>query len=232
MLIFKQIPAVISDIEAIQKSTRPGSQIKYAYRSIDEFMNALNPLLGKHKITVVPEVLENHRDSYKTLSGTTMISVVMKIKYSFFAEDGSSVSAVMIGESFDSGDKASNKAQSVALKYAIMQVFMVPTEDIEDADHYDTSKNVKPIEKKPLVNHAPVVHTKTDYDRGAEWVKEGKTVTEAQLKRMYAIQQKSKMTPEQVAQMIKLRFNKLSSKELTMVEYDEVVSTLEASIEA
>lgn len=89
----------------------------------------------------------------------------------------------------------------------------------------------KPVEKKPLVNHAPVIHSKTDTDKGADWVKEGRAVTDAQLKRLYAIQQKSKVTPEQISQMIKLRFNKSSSKDLSMTEYDEVVSTLEASIE-
>lgn len=218
MLIYKQIPAIIKDIEAVEKSKRPGSQISYAYRSIDEFMNVLNPLLAKHKVTVVPEVLENNRDSYKTSSGVTMHSVVMKIKYTFYAEDGSNVCAVMIGESFDSGDKASNKAQSVALKYAIMQVFMVPTEDIEDPDHHDTSKlkpAEKPPEKKPLVNHAPANPNAVSMDK---------------LKALGALIAKSKLSNEQVGQMIKLRFNK-TSKDLTPSEYEEVLATVEASIE-
>lgn len=223
MLIYKQIPAIIKDIEAVEKSKRPGSQISYAYRSIDEFMNVLNPLLAKHKVTVVPEVLENMRDSYKTSSGATMHSVVMKIKYTFYAEDGSNVCAVMIGESFDSGDKASNKAQSVALKYAIMQVFMVPTEDIEDPDHHDPAKekpveksaDKKPVEKKPLVNHAPANPNAVSIDK---------------LKALGALIAKSKLSNEQVAQMIKLRFNK-TSKDLTPSEYEEVLATVEASIE-
>ena len=84
-------------------------------------------------------------------------------------------------------------------------------------------------EKKPLPNYAPTKaanHIEILADPKLE-----KTVTEAQLKRLYAIQQKSKVSPENISQMIKLRFNKTSSKELTMAEYDEVVSTLEASIE-
>lgn len=140
MLIFKQLPLIIEDIDAIHKTKRDNTSIKYAYRSIDEFMNVLNPLLGKHKVTIIPEVLKNERTQFQSANGAKMLSVVMEIKYTFYAEDGSHVSCTMIGEAFDSGDKASNKAQSVALKYAVMQVFMVPTEDIQDPDHNDTSE--------------------------------------------------------------------------------------------
>jgi hypothetical protein len=34
----------------------------------------------------------------------------------------------------DSGDKASNKAMSVAMKYAMFQMFMIPTEEMVDPD--------------------------------------------------------------------------------------------------
>jgi len=44
------------------------------------------------------------------------------------------VSAVIIGEGMDSGDKASNKALAVGLKYACFQMFMIPTEDMIDPD--------------------------------------------------------------------------------------------------
>ena len=58
----------------------------------------------------------------------------MKIKYTFFATDGTFVSATMAGEAADSGDKASNKAMSIAHKYALLQVFCIPTDDAKDPD--------------------------------------------------------------------------------------------------
>jgi hypothetical protein len=42
---------------------------------------------------------------------------------------------VVIGEGMDSGDKASNKAMAVAHKYAIIQVFAIPTEDDKDPEN-------------------------------------------------------------------------------------------------
>ena len=58
----------------------------------------------------------------------------MKIKYTFYAEDGSNVSAVVIGEGMDSAAKASNKAMAVGMKYAMFQVFCIPTEEMPDSD--------------------------------------------------------------------------------------------------
>jgi hypothetical protein len=54
----------------------------------------------------------------------------------------------MIGEAMDSADKASNKAMSTALKYTLMQMFLIPTKDEKDTE-YQTHE-VSP--KKPLIN--------------------------------------------------------------------------------
>ena len=35
----------------------------------------------------------------------------------------------------DSGDKSTNKAMAVAHKYALLQTFCIPTEEIKDPDH-------------------------------------------------------------------------------------------------
>jgi hypothetical protein len=48
--------------------------------------------------------------------------------------DGSSIEVVTVGEAMDSGDKSCNKAMSTAQKYAIFQVFAIPTEELKDSD--------------------------------------------------------------------------------------------------
>ena len=51
------------------------------------------------------------------------------------AKDGSKHTVQTIGEAMDSGDKATNKAMSIALKYAAFISFFIPTEiTIIDAD--------------------------------------------------------------------------------------------------
>ena len=56
------------------------------------------------------------------------------MRYTFYAKDGSSVQCVVVGEGMDSGDKATNKAMSIAFKYACFQVFCIPTEEMKDPD--------------------------------------------------------------------------------------------------
>ena len=97
-------------------------------------MNAINPALRKAKVFASPEVLESTREERHTAKGGLLIYSIAKVKYTFYAEDGSNVSAIVIGEGMDSGDKSFNKAMSAAYKYALFQVFCVPTEEMVDSE--------------------------------------------------------------------------------------------------
>lgn len=138
MKIYKQITAVMNDLEAITKNRKNQSQ-GWTFRGIDDVYNAMHPLLAKHGVFTVPEVLEERTEEKTTRNGGLSIYRILKIKYHFFAEDGSNVAATVIGEGMDPGDKASNKAMAVAHKYALMQVFAIPTEEAKDPDfdHHD-----------------------------------------------------------------------------------------------
>lgn len=133
MNIYESIAALMQDIPAVGKEKRNKEQ-GFLYRGIDDVMNALQPLLSKHKVFIVPEVLEQKREERMTKGGKNLLYSLLRVKYTFFAEDGSSVSAVVIGEGMDMADKASNKAMAVALKYALFQVFCIPTEEMVDPD--------------------------------------------------------------------------------------------------
>lgn len=132
-LIYSKIAAVMQEIGAIGKDSR-NQQQGFMYRGVDAVMNALNPALVHNGIFVVPQVLEQAREERTTAKGGLLIYSVCKVKYTFYAEDGSSVEAIVIGEGMDSGDKATNKAMSIAFKYACFQVFCIPTEEMKDPD--------------------------------------------------------------------------------------------------
>lgn len=142
MKIYQAINSIMNEMEAIEKGKKNAQQ-GFMYRGVDDVMNTLKPLLAKHKVFVVPKVLEETREERTTAKGGLLLYSVLKIEYSFYAEDGSFVSAVVIGEGMDSGDKASNKAMSVAFKYACFQVFCIPTEDMVDPDSHTPEPSVK-----------------------------------------------------------------------------------------
>lgn len=150
--IFRAISDTMADIGIIGKTSK-NQQQGFMYRGIDAVMNALNPALIKHRIFVVPEILNQKREERQTAKGGLLIYSVVTVKYTFYAEDGSSVCAVVIGEGMDSGDKATNKAMSVAFKYALFQVFCIPTEELIDPDR--ESHEVKPKAPKEAPQQQP-----------------------------------------------------------------------------
>lgn len=133
MNIYESITSIMQEGYAITKDKK-NQQQGFKYRGIDDVMNTFFPLLSKHKVFCVPEVLECSREERQTNKGGNLIYSILRTKYTFYAEDGSYVSAVVIGEGMDSGDKASNKALAIGMKYAMFQVFCIPTEEMIDPD--------------------------------------------------------------------------------------------------
>lgn len=133
MNIYETINAVMSDVGIIDKN-RTNKQQGFKYRGVDDVMNALSPAFIKHKLCVVPEVIDHIREERTSKNGSSLIYSILKVRYDFLADDGSKVSATVIGEGMDSGDKSSNKALAIAFKYACFQVFCIPTEEFKDPD--------------------------------------------------------------------------------------------------
>lgn len=131
--IYQAIIGVMADIGAIGKDKKNAQQ-GFKYRGVDDVMNALQPAMVQHGLFVVPEIIDQKREERKTNRGGNLIYSVCTVRYTFYAKDGSSVQCVVVGEGMDSGDKATNKAMSIAFKYACFQVFCIPTEEMKDPD--------------------------------------------------------------------------------------------------
>ena len=151
--IHESITAVMAEIGAIGKNSQ-NKQQGFMYRGVDAVMNALNPAMTKYKMFAVPKVLDHKREERHAAKGGNLIYSIITVEYTFYAEDGSSVSATVIGEGMDSGDKATNKAMSAAFKYACFQTFCIPTEEMKDPDAETPppSKPAKPTLEAKYVN--------------------------------------------------------------------------------
>lgn len=131
--IHSALAQIMAECPAIGKDSK-NTQQGYKFRGVDAVMNVFSPLLSKYGVLPVPEVLEQTREVKQNSKGTSLIYSILKVRYHFTADDGSEVCATVIGEGMDSGDKASNKAMSVAFKYAMFQIFCIPTEEMVDPD--------------------------------------------------------------------------------------------------
>lgn len=150
MNIYQSITKIMEEVPSIGKTQRNKTQ-GFMYRGIDDVMKALQPLLAKNKVFIVPEILEQTREERTTSKGGNLIYSICKIKYKFYAEDGSSVEAITIGEGMDSGDKATNKAMAIAMKYALFQVFCIPTDEIKDPDSETPEQSTKKNNAKTVL---------------------------------------------------------------------------------
>ncbi len=131
--IYQAITNVMKDIGAVSKDSTNGVD-GYRYRGIDAVMNALSPALIKNGVVVIPQVLEMKREERVKKDGGGLLYSVVKVKYTFYAEDGSFVDTVVIGEGMDESDKSMNKAMSAAYKYACFQTFCIPTDEMIDSE--------------------------------------------------------------------------------------------------
>ena len=137
MKIYAAIAAVAAQLakDGISKS-RNNAQQGFKFRGIDETLNALAPLLSSHGLVVLPRMLSRELTERQSRNGGVLFSVVVDAEFDFVAvEDGSKHTVKTYGEAMDSGDKATNKAMSIAYKYAVFLGFCVPVEGMgADAD--------------------------------------------------------------------------------------------------
>ncbi len=137
MKVYAAISAVAAQMakDGISKS-RTNAQQGFKFRGIDETLNALAPVLSSHGLVVLPRMLSRELTERQSRNGGVLFSVVVDSEFDFVAvEDGSKHTVKTYGEAMDSGDKATNKAMSIAYKYAAFLAFCIPVEGMgADAD--------------------------------------------------------------------------------------------------
>lgn len=159
--IFKLIPKVMQEIGAVGKD-RKNEQQGYKFRGIEDFYNAAHPALVKHGVFCCPQVLDCESQDRMTKNGSPAIRVTMKVSHKFYGPDGSSVEVITCGEGIDSSDKATNKAMSAAMKYALIELFSVPTQDVEDADRHDPEVGARPMNVPRIEQDIPIAPKGTE----------------------------------------------------------------------
>lgn len=135
--IYGALTAVMRDVQSVGKddeNTAQGGGFKF--RGIDALLNAVGPALREHGVLVMPEAVSHDLGEVEVgRNRTRMSNARVMVRYTFYAEDGSSVAAIVPGEAMDAGDKATPKALSQAFKYALVQALAIPTGDPDPDSH-------------------------------------------------------------------------------------------------
>ena len=128
MSILERVSLIQKELaqSGIQKAGHNKVQ-NYRFRGIDQVLQSLSALLPKHGVFMTVEYTDINIQNGKTKNGADVRFVTLKGQYTFHdVENGSTITHIAYGEGADTNDKAVQKAMSSAMKYAILQGFVVP----------------------------------------------------------------------------------------------------------
>lgn len=168
---------------------------KYNYRSCEDILEGLKPLLVKHKATLVvaDEIVQIGERYY--VKATAKLKDIEKDGYveaTAYAREDETKKGMDLAQ-------VTGSTSSYARKYALNGLFAI--DDTKDSDF--TNKH----EDKPVNN--------------------SKGITEAQVKRLFAIAKSKNVSAEDVKKGVLKYYNKTIVAELTKQEYDELVNRIE-----
>lgn len=120
--------AVMKDVRSVGKDGVNKSQ-NFKFRGIDAVMNAIGPALRDHGAFVVPTVVSAENSMAKSSSGGSLSTVRLLVDFAIYGQEGEPIVGRVASEAFDSGDKATAKAMSVALRTFLLQTLCLPTDE-------------------------------------------------------------------------------------------------------
>lgn len=214
--IHAAIAAIMAEVGGVEKSRKNAAQ-GYNFRGIADVYLACQLVMAKHGVHVLPhEVLSDEVCERETKTGGRTFHIRQKIRFRAYASDGSYVVLETTGEAMDTGDKATNKCMSAAMKYCLIQLFALPEQDPNvdtETQTHEVVSTPKPAEK-PQPTTAQVEALSTLLQRLAPWKPEATEVERPAAMRAWcdrALGQKEgtlhsvrELTPEQADECIKI----------------------------
>lgn len=183
---------------------------KYKYRSCEDILEGVKSLLEKNKAVLILT------DQVKEINGRFYIEATAGL---IDIDDGTTVSTTALARE-DENKKGMDQAQvtgsasSYARKYALNGLFCI--DDTEDSD----STNQGDKDEKPKQG--------TSNQGKSSQTGSSKGITDAQIKRLFAIANKHNVGEADIKKVIAKSYNKTSIKDLTKKEYDELIQRIES----
>lgn len=168
--VIELLARVMADVQPVGKDSKNTEQ-NYRFRGIDAVVNEVGPVLRKHGVIVVPELLEASYRDVTTSKGKPSRECTVRVRYGFYGPAGDHIDAVVPGESMDVGDKGAPKAMSVAYRIALLQALCIPTGDPDpDSQSYERGRDEETTGSPAAIDlFAAIVEAKTTTALRAAW---------------------------------------------------------------
>jgi hypothetical protein len=218
--IYQRISAVMADTELLLKEDKKVNN-QYTFISHDAVTENLQPLLIKHGIVWIPDVVSHLQDGNRT-------EVLILNTFINIDNPEDRITFKSFGYGIDAQDKGPGKAVSYAVKYAALKLFVWPTGDDNEKDNADhkpgkTQQKVSPKVQEDLDDLGNKVGPQTTKPQSNKF-----TISEKQLSRLYAIAHQCKADPGMIKNYLIDKFRLESSKDLDKYEYDTLINEIQA----
>lgn len=127
------------EIRAISKGELYNqSGTRFNFRGVDTVVNVFGPVTLKHGVNVMSSKVEASYGEKTTKSGGKMRECSVLVTWTIMGPMGDTLTLQTMGEALDTADKATTKAQSVALRTLLLGFGLTPTHDKDpDADRIE-----------------------------------------------------------------------------------------------
>jgi len=156
------IIATMNKVQGVAKKDRNQAQ-GFNFRGIDAVMNAVGPAIREAGGFIVPTVTGIDNTTVPSNNGKALNVVRLTVQYAVYGSEGAPIFGVAVAEAFDSGDKATAKAMSVAYRTFLLQLLCLPTDE-PDPDHDSYEIVAQKVDEGVLVDWLAAVNDATTTD--------------------------------------------------------------------
>lgn len=147
-LITTKLLAIMAEMGTINKDGY-NDHNKYTYIKESTIAKKIQPLLVKHRVFIVPNMISSVTRQITTSQGKSQNFTTVEVDYMIIcADSGETVTSKAFGEGMDTGDKALYKASTGAHKYFLIRTFNLGSD--EDAEDDSPDINTDPQAPKPV----------------------------------------------------------------------------------
>jgi len=143
--LHRKLAQVMYEVGRIPKNgTAPAAMGGYSFVEVGDAADVIRKALADAGVTMIPGNIELiGENEHATSSGKMMTTVTVRTTWTLTdAATGETATIQSMGSGADMGDKAIPKAQSNAMKYALLMGFLLSTGD--DPERQDTSDRQRP----------------------------------------------------------------------------------------
>jgi hypothetical protein len=139
--LYRKIAAVAGGVTSVEKDGQNKDQ-KYRYATPAGIMSAVKPLLAEQGLAIVPHLVDYAEIDTGQRSSGGKPFLISRVTMHYHIVDGESGGAIVVPWQAQAGtygdDKGLAKAQTIALRTFLVQLFQIPAEDPDtDPDRAD-----------------------------------------------------------------------------------------------